>query len=88
MGNICCETDNTDPNAGMSKKMLETDMGEPNLLGKDEIEKIELSLPFARTDIRVFEVKVRAAMEAGEKEGFVSLYMLRNHFKTDAWASI
>lgn len=67
---------------------MENDLSLPTMIGKDEYEKIELSFPFARTDMKAFETKVRKAEKECGSEGFVSLYALQNQFTSQAWNSI
>lgn len=59
-----------------------------SLDGKDAYEKFELSLPFCRTNIKVFESNVNAAHDACGNQDFVTIDALCKVFTSPAWAQL
>jgi hypothetical protein len=54
----------------------------------DRFARLELGLPFTRTLINVFEVKLNAALKNCGDEGYVTLAALRKELDTQAWAAL
>jgi hypothetical protein len=76
------------PAAQPKKEVLQKDLPAISADGKDPYEKIELSLPFYRTPIKVFEANVDAADKACGEEGIVTIAELAKVFTSGAWAQL
>ena len=64
---------------------MDTDLDAPLLEGRDQIERIELSLPFCRSLIKTFADHVRKAEEAAGGAGYVTIKTLGEQFTSPAW---
>ena len=54
----------------------------------DRFVRFEMSLPFTRTLINVFENKLNAAHKACGDDGYVTMTELRKELSSDAWAPL
>ena len=73
---ILCETPVKKTSGLLGRKnaeFLDKDQPEPNMHGKGPYEKFELSLPFARTLIKVFTWKVLKSEKECGGDGFVTI---------------
>ena len=87
MGAKCCaESAQADVPTGVVK--LE-DLPAVNIEGiTDRLQRLELSLPFTRTLISVFEDKLNKAHADCGDDGYITLKALRTHLDSAAWAPI
>ena len=102
MGADCCNESKQDDNivgGGSSSAVtsggstasavaIQKDLPTISLDGKDAYEKFELSLPFYRTNIKVFEANIEKEHEACGSHDFVTIDALCKVFTTPAWAQL
>ena len=60
-----------------AEKNLNKDLATPTMLGKDGYERIEYGLPFSRTDVSAFAVKMKKAETGCGGSGWVTIDAMR-----------
>lgn len=68
--------------------VIDTDLKEPSMSGKDPLERFELSLPFCRSLINTFADHARKAEKAAGGQGFVTIETLQAQFTSNAWIDL
>ena len=83
MGAICCDSRFNAENAGMLR-----DLEPPSISTNDQLERWELSQPFARATIMAYMHCLNLAHQASGDNGYVMLEHLSAQFNTPAWNAL